>query len=276
MRFSVRHETIYSYDRPVVLAPHRLRLTPRGDGGRVLSRGLVIAPEPAVMREVMDAFGNPLVLVEFGPGASDLLRIDSQFEIETREAGASGAGGLPLLPWPCRSEAPGECLLGRDPGPEVRAFAGALAEAAGWQAMGFLDALTGTLYRRTERRIRQEGYAQSPQETLERAQGACRDLAVLFIACCRLMGLPARFVSGYQAQAESVDGQRHLHAWPEVWLAEAGWQGFDPTHGTRVRDGHVALCAAPEQGATMPVEGGYYGPPVAARLSYRVAVETSG
>ncbi|MBN9674433.1 transglutaminase family protein [Salipiger bermudensis] len=273
MRFSVRHETIYSYDTPVVLAAHRLRLTPRGDCGRVLSRGLEILPEPAMMREEVDAHGNPLVLVEFGPGASDLLRIDSAFEIETRQATPPGAQRLPRLPWPRLDDAPDACLTGRDPGPEVRRFAEGLAELAGRDAMGFLELLTATLYQRTDRRIRQDGYAQSPQETLERAQGACRDLAVLFIACCRLMGLPARFVSGYQAQAESVDGQRHLHAWPEVWLGQAGWQGFDPTHGTRVRDGHVALCAAPEQGETMPVEGGYYGPPVAARLRYRVEVE---
>ncbi|WP_223870690.1 transglutaminase domain-containing protein [Salipiger aestuarii] len=45
--------------------------------------------------------------------------------------------------------------------------------------------------------------------------------------------------SGYRAQAESVDGRRHLHAWPEVWSPGTGWQGFDPMHGIRVTDGHA-------------------------------------
>ena len=81
---------------------------------------------------------------------------------------------------------------------------------------------------------------------------------MLFLAACRSLGLPARFVSGYQAHAETPDGRRHLHAWAQARLPGLGWRGYDPTHGLAVADGHVALCAAPEQGATMPVEGGYW------------------
>ena len=40
-------------------------------------------------------------------------------------------------------------------------------------------------------------------ETLARVRGACRDLAVLFIAICRTLGLAARFVSGYRAGAQN-------------------------------------------------------------------------
>ena len=44
MRFSVSHETLYRYSVPVSLAPHLLRLDPRLDGGRLLSRELFVEP----------------------------------------------------------------------------------------------------------------------------------------------------------------------------------------------------------------------------------------
>ncbi|WP_342586682.1 transglutaminase family protein [Methyloligella halotolerans] len=131
-----------------------------------------------------------------------------------------------------------------------------------------------TLYRRTDRKIRAEGAAQSAAETLAIGRGACRDLAVLFIAACRCLNIPARFVSGYQAHAETADGKRYLHAWPEAYLPGAGWYGFDPTHGVMVADGHVGICAGPEQADTMPVSGGFFGPVVSSSLNFEVEIET--
>jgi hypothetical protein len=46
-------------------------------------------------------------------------------------------------------------------------------------------------------------------------------------------------------------------------------------HGVAVTDGHVALCAAPDQAATMPVEGGFYGNGVTSTLDYRVEIATA-
>ena len=65
-----------------------------------------------------------------------------------------------------------------------------------------------------------------------------------------------------------------VHAWPEAFLPGVGWRGFDPTHGLAVTDGHVALCAAPDQAATMPIEGGFYGDAVASTREYDVQIAT--
>jgi transglutaminase-like putative cysteine protease len=59
-----------------------------------------------------------------------------------------------------------------------------------------------------------------------------------------------------------------------VFLPGLGWRGFDPTHGIAVTDGHVALCAAPDQADTMPVDGGFYGDGVTSTLEYRVQIGT--
>ncbi|CAH2599905.1 Transglutaminase family protein [Rhodovastum atsumiense] len=272
MRFSVRHETLYQYSAPVRFTPHLLRLTPRVDPTCILARSIVVTPEPVMRHEATDRFGNPITHVHF-EGVSDILRVESSFAVDTFAAPALRDPGLPLLPWPTTLDDPlaGYRLQGAQDD-AVSAFATALAAESGWAVLPFLDHLTRWLFTHLERRIRAGGAAQAPARTLALGSGACRDLAVLFMAACRSLGLAARFVSGYQARADTRDGRRHLHAWPEVFLPGLGWRGFDPTHGVAVDDGHVALCAAPDQAATMPVEGAFYGSDVTSTIAYHVEI----
>jgi transglutaminase-like putative cysteine protease len=272
----VRHDTVYRYSAPVELAPHLLRLTPRAERVRMLASQLTVQPVPAARRESVDRFGNRIIEVSFA-GASDLLRVESCFDLEISAPPPLRDSGLPRLPWSCRPQGVSADYWPEDrQDPAVQNFAETLASESGWAALPFLAHLSQTLFRRFHRDIRIEGAAQAPARTLATGRGACRDLTVLFMAACRSLGIAARFVSGYQAHADTADGDRHLHAWPEVFLPEAGWRGFDPTHGVAVSDGHVALCAAPDQAATMPIEGGFSGNGVTATLDYRVRIATPG
>ena len=274
MRFSVCHETHYRYSAPVLFAPHVLRLTPRTDNAILLTHSLTIDPVPAVRQDLTDPHGNNITRLEFG-GPSDHLSIESRFDLETRATPAPASSTLPSLPWPSgMSDAMADYLPPEDQDESVRAFAAGLASESGWDGLAFLAHLNQTLFTRTDRHIRPEGAAQTPAHTLATAKGACRDLTVLFMGACRSLGIPARFVSGYQAHADTPDGRRHLHSWSEVYLPGTGWQGFDPMHGLPVTDGHVALCAAPDQAATMPVEGGFYGDGITSTLAYDVQITT--
>lgn len=259
MLFSVHHRTLYAYSAPVRLGDHVLRLRPRQTGARILRESLRIEPAPASQTERVDRYGNRTTQVVFA-GETDRLLIDSRFDLETdpappprldereiRTEFGGGAGGA---------------------GPRVRAYAAALFARTHGGSLAFLDALNADLFARTDRKIRDAGYARDPEETLARAQGACRDLTLLFMAAARSQNIPARFVSGYQAHAETPDGKRHLHAWPEVFLPGAGWRGYDPTHGCAATSGHVALCAGADQLSTMPVEGGFFGDGVTSTLRF--------
>jgi transglutaminase-like putative cysteine protease len=272
MRFVVDHETLYRYSTPVRLAPHVLRLTPRPEHVRIESHTLAIEPSPDARREQLDPFGNRVTHVSFS-GWSDLLRITNRLVLETFHV-------------PPPPDVPGRLPCPLDPGDELRpyrgvvvdetvyAFAAAIADETGLAPVAFLDRLNANLHARIERAIRFSGEAQAPCVTLATGRGACRDITVLFVAACRSLGLPARFVSGYQARAATQSEQRHLHAWPEVFVAGA-WHGWDPTHGSTVGNDHVALCAAPEQGPTMPVEGGFFANGVTATLDYDLRIATS-
>ena len=274
MIFTVLHETLYRYSVPVGLAQHVLRLEPRPGDCRLIARELLIEPLPNLRSIETDAAGNQLVRVDFS-GMATALSVVSRFTVETFAPPPLPIGPLPGLPWtPWADAALAACLHEPQADAGVADFAWGIAGRAGWEPIAFLDTLCHALHQRTDRHIRVDGDAQSPAHTLATARGACRDVTVLFMAACRSLNIPARFVSGYQAQAETSEGLRFLHAWPEVHLPGIGWRGWDPTHGSRVGDDHVALCAAPSQAATMPVEGGFYANGVTATLDCRVEIAT--
>jgi transglutaminase-like putative cysteine protease len=270
--FRVRHESSYRYDVPEQLGPHTLRLTPREGSIQLRSRQLSVEPQPSTWSNSLDSFGNPITTLGFN-GNTQSLRVESCFELDTL---------APPELWPLSERLPlvagGELsrYLVASPHPTLIDFANQLASEVQREPVAFLDHLTRTLYGRIDRHIRPSGNAREAHETLALGSGACRDLTVLFLEVCRSQGLAGRFVSGYQAQAQTPDGQRHLHAWAEVFLPGAGWRAWDPTHGVRVTDGHVALCAAPRQAETMPVEGGFYfqGPAVNSTLDHSVRIAT--
>ena len=279
MRFRIQHETLYRYSAPVVFAPHVLRLNPRAQGVAVLSRALIVHPQPAEWLDFDDAFGNRLSRVTFQGFPSDALRVESRLELETFAAadagGDDGLAGLPGLPWPApvgdgldayRHEANGDA--------SVRAFAETVAAGAGRRPLAFLEALNANLFESMDPHVRHEGAAQRAGTTLATRRGACRDITVLFLAACRSQGIPARFVSGYQARTQTRDGQRYLHAWAEAFVPGRGWSGWDPTHGLRATEGHVALCAAPDQADTMPVQGGFYGNAHTSTLDWSLQIAT--
>jgi transglutaminase-like putative cysteine protease len=276
-RWAIRHLTTYRYSTPVAFATHLLRLTPRPDSVRCLARALHVTPTPLGMDDYTDVFGNCCTRVTFGARHFDELCIDSHVEVETFAPTSNLQLSLPALPWPPPENDALTSFRQRDGSQEVSVLAHRLAAEAASAPLDFFERLSRTLYTSLDRQIRVEGAAQTPAETLASGRGACRDLTMLFLAVCRDLGVAGRFVSGYQGQEQSSDGKRHLHAWPEVFVPELGWLGWDPTHGVRAGPGHVALCAGPDQATTMPVEGGFYfdGPTVTSTLEYSITFDTA-
>ena len=132
--------------------------------------------------------------------------------------------------------------------------------AAGEQrnALTFLSGLSGQIYRTFRHVIRPQGAPWQSAQTLSQMEGSCRDLAVLFCDVCGVMGIAARFVSGYECSSAGRSDS-YMHAWTEVYLPGIGWRGYDPSRGIAVTNEHVAVAAAFDYDLASPIAGLYTG-----------------
>ena len=74
MRITVRHRSSYSFDAPVYLEPHVIRLRPRADGStRIVDFALEIDPEPVVRTDNLDPEGNVITRAWFEGQWSQLI-----------------------------------------------------------------------------------------------------------------------------------------------------------------------------------------------------------
>lgn len=263
MRFRVRHLVRYRYDAPVALGPHVLRLTPRGADG--MSHGIRVTPKPAFRLDETDAHGNRVTRLGF-TGATPTLEIEARFELETHDlARPNGAGVHPeryLLPGAADAS--------------VAATAARLRALAGPDPVAFADSLAKTLQSAIGFDAEDAAPLRGPGETLARGRGSARDIAALFVELSRRAGLPARFVTGYWAENADPATARGARSWPEVLLPDVGWQGYDPTRGTRTGAGHVAVAAGPDLAGTMPVTGSTYGAGIRVSTDVELNVMTRG
>lgn len=276
MHFCIRHHTQYRYSQPVRLGPQQLRFCPRDDGAqRILDYELQISPTPQGRNEHIDLEGNRVTQAWFG-AATDHLEITLEMQVETLRSNPfdfvldAEAVSLPIdhaHDLYC-ARAYLERIAADD---AVTAFAAELSLSVERDTLRFLDRLNRELFADFNHVHRETGTPQTPAETLQSRRGACRDLAVLFVDCCRAEGLAARFASGYQ-KGNLRSERRHLHAWPEVYLPGAGWRGFDPTHGEAIADTHITIAAAAHPRDTMPVSGLFEGAGAGSSLHYDLQI----
>jgi transglutaminase-like putative cysteine protease len=281
MRWNVVHTTEYTFSGPVVLDPHVIRLRPRSDGSQVLTRfEYSVRPVPGRASFCLDPEGN-VALHAWFEGRHSKLEIRVVSEVETVRSNPfdylpdPGAETLPIV-WGDGHQKLLRAYLGRlQPAGHLNGsgqIARLLARHAEERTIPFLMLLTRYLNENIKIVHREEGLPDPPGQTLFARQGACRDVAVLFMDICRQQGIPTRFVSGYHVP-EPPPERLHLHAWVEAYVPGGGWRGFDPALGLAVADRHIALAAAARPPAAAPVSGAFRGDAAAATLRYHIDVE---
>jgi len=91
--------------------------------------------------------------------------------------------------------------------------------------------------------------------------GVCQDFAHILTLMLRLVGIPARYVSGYICthRNTTMRGEGATHAWAEAYIPDYGWMGIDPTNNCIANETHVRLAVGRNFSDCSPVKGVYKG-----------------
>jgi uncharacterized protein (DUF2126 family) len=269
---ALNHVTHYSYDRLVNLGPQVIRLRPAPHcRSKIVSYSLKIEPAVHFMNWQQDPFANYQARLVF-PEKTQGFKVTVDLVVEMAVYNPFDFFLEPEAEeFPFKYEADlkqelAPYLIADPMTPLVEEYLKKI-DYNRRRSVIFLVDLNQMVHNDVNYTIRMEPGVQTPEETLTKASGSCRDSAWLMVQLLRNCGLAARFVSGYLIQlapdVKSLDGPSgtevdftDLHAWCEVYLPGAGWVGLDATSGLLAGEGHIPLACTPLPSGAAPIEGG--------------------
>lgn len=235
MLLNIEHQTQYIYSEPVQYTIQQLRLTPRNGMGQHVKHWEIKVNGQCEAYE--DTFGNLAHTLVIDQPHHELL-ISVSGEVET---------GVPELGY--HQPLPLALFLRDTPLTHADAAMAAFAEPFRHQPVQeMMHALRDKIqYLKGATQVYTSG-----AEAFELGKGVCQDHAHAFIGCCRYLGLPARYVSGYLF---TQDGSLlQTHAWVDVWQGQA-WLGLDVSNGILADETHVRLATGLDYRSASPVTG---------------------
>jgi transglutaminase-like putative cysteine protease len=272
MRLRVVHHTRYLYQSPVVVAQHVAHLQPRTlPGQQLLDHTLQVAPEPLLMDQNLDTFGNVQTFFSLQSPhdtldvtSSSLLLTEAGTELDDSHGWETVRDRLQY-----RAHAPyepsTEFVFPSPYVPRHEAFAD-YARPFFKARRPFLDAchdLMAHIHADFEYQSASTEVNTPALEALKQKRGVCQDFAHIMIACLRSLGLPARYVSGYLL-TQPPPGKPRLvgadasHAWVSV-PHEDHWVDFDPTNNRcgvhRAGEDYVTVAHGRDFGDVSPLRG---------------------
>jgi transglutaminase-like putative cysteine protease len=271
MIYRVTHRTTYSYEDPVSVSHHLVRLTPRDMPGQHCHETLIsILPEPVATSTQDDYFGNIQTFFTLQE-PHDTLTVEASSELEVFTLRRRDFSLSP--PW----ENVVESLVddSSDDGLDAYQFVfgsqrvGASRELADYAREAFparrplLEAvyeLTRIIHRDFQFDTKATEVTTPVQAFFEKRRGVCQDFAHLQIACMRSLGLPGRYVSGYLRTLPPPGKPRLVgadasHAWCSAWCPGEGWVDFDPTNDCVPTDGHITVAWGRDYSDVSPIHG---------------------
>lgn len=245
MRIAVEHRTRYRFSEPQARIVQLLRLTPHDTENQTVVHWMIGVDRDARLREATDGFGNAVTML-YADGPIEAIEISVSGEVLTSDA--SGVIRTPIEPLP-------PLVFLR---PTARTMlTGALAEfvaevATGGEPLDRLHRLNAALFARFPAAPDAPDRGCTAAQAFEATAVTSRDLAQMFVAGARGLGVPARYVSGYR-----LDGAAGCapHAWAEAQLGGLGWVGFDPAQGISPDERYVRVAVGLDATSAAPVAG---------------------
>jgi transglutaminase-like putative cysteine protease len=244
MKLVVDHVTEYRYEAPVRFSTQYLRLTPRDSARQKVLEWRLDAP--GAPTRTLDGYGNVLhVLTLDRP--TQAIRIRAIGEVETRALPDEGPDPVPLSPLVFTRTSP---LTRADQ--RLAAFAEKHRRRAG-SPSGMAE-LASAILKKMPFKPGDTVVSSSATEAFAIGSGVCQDHAHVFIACCRYLGVPARYVSGYVYSPGHEEAHVASHAWAEAWAVDR-WRSFDIANNRPAGEDHIRLAVGADYFDACPIRG---------------------
>ena len=272
MLYQISHRTLYTYDSPVTVAHYIARLEPRPLPTQSCPwHEINIRPRPACRAEGRsDAFGNTGVYFEV-EGTHAELEVVARSYVRLKPRPLPEPAATP--PWEsirgaCRGDqwnadtAAGEFAWPSPLIPLAEEFAAYAAPSfrPGRPVLEAVCDLNRRIFTDFSFDPKATSVSTPLKEVLAKRRGVCQDFAHFMTGCLRVLGLPARYMSGY-IRTTPPPGQARLvgadasHAWVSVYCGGARWVDLDPTNNVVVGDGHVTLAWGRDFSDVTPMRG---------------------
>ncbi|MCA0423157.1 MAG: transglutaminase family protein [Proteobacteria bacterium] len=272
MRYEIILKIDYSYAHTVSGGRHLLRVVPRSMPGMqdVRSLRLQLAPVPTSQLERRDFFGNLCQAIEYQTAHETFgVHLIADVERTCHPCGADRATPYHALGQDLAAmqdlgpDSPLHFLAAspriRDLGP-FRDFALALLRP-GMTTGDVMLAVSEAIRARMVFDDEATDVDTTPHDAFTKGRGVCQDYAHIMIACLRVLGIPAAYVSGFLRTIpppgrERLPGSDAMHAWVRIWCGcNAGWQEYDPTNALAVGNDHVLVGYGRDYADVAPIRG---------------------
>ncbi|MBC7888702.1 MAG: transglutaminase family protein [Ferruginibacter sp.] len=272
MYHKITHKTNYTYQVPVSLCHNIVRLVPRSTNKQFCKKSVLsIYPEPDVIIEYEDFFGNKLVYFTIEKEHKK-LSVHVYSEIEKLTPAYDQQAEYNYISW---EEV---CRLTHTLTPElldVKQFIAATPMTTADDAIAayamqsfpqgrslFLSCknLMNRIFYDFKFHSGFTTIATPLSLVMKERKGVCQDFAHLAIACLRSMGLPVRYVSGYietipPQGTVKLTGVDASHAWFSVYIPNSGWVDFDPTNNQLPANQHITIGWGRDYADITPLRG---------------------
>jgi transglutaminase-like putative cysteine protease len=272
MNYKIVHTTAYTYKDAVSICHNIARLMPRNTEKQVCKESeIVISPEPDVLNEYEDFFGNKVIYFAVQQ-EHEKLTVTVTSYVNQLNSGGPLSDLYINIPWesvndmllePMVENFDARQFIAQTPMTEwdhaVREYA-LQSFTPGKPIYDAATDLMGRIYRDFEYEPGFTTVSTPVKELMQMRKGVCQDFAHLGIACMRSLGLPARYVSGYietlpPAGKEKLVGVDASHAWFAVYIPNAGWMDFDPTNNQVPGTQHITVGWGRDYADVAPLKG---------------------
>jgi transglutaminase-like putative cysteine protease len=272
MKYTISHKTAYEYFESVGVCHNIARLLPRDTATQIcISSSVKIFPEPDVLNQYEDFFGNKVIYFSIDKD-HDELEVHVTSVIEKIPVSHPLHQSVPMVVY---DDLGRDLNLSNPDAGDIRQYI-FQTPMTGWNKaindyalVSFRPGrplyeaakeLMTRIYTDFEFKSGATSIATPLAVVMKERKGVCQDFAHMAIACIRSVGVPVRYVSGYietisPKGKEKLVGADASHAWFSVYIPQMGWVDFDPTNNQIPGDQHITIGWGRDYADIAPLKG---------------------